>query len=672
MSKTTLLDSWWGTRAHPDLWRAFLSNKNQEPPAVLVGRPLVDPLSPVDVCRSLLKGGWWEAAELYLEDDWVGARLEEGVRQLALDELRGAREASRLRVQRTWDELAKRAEVVGIPCTPLQELAFSSQFSIDLELANLRHQIDEAEEKKREQIRRQFNAKNQDASTLDRLLQLDLKAAEEAANRGGNHIQWSLPAPPVTDFWRVPIVERLSMALGEELAPPGFREHLPPRTEAAAWRLLERLLRGTLDQGGDLLNDLGAVLGMKVNGACRQIGGWEARVVDLCAEGFHALSPSSFPDGLRLWMPDRADLPDPEAGRHRLSIRLILDSGGGEDVVTPGELRLHCGDILAVLSPLRYPTLPERRNAILACLGAQIPVRQLFDGIASDLTTVWRDDELVEGLTRPGPVWLVVGAPGMGKSVLLRALSQKLGVSVHPATVDELPEQPTLLIEATESLDARGARRLVSAIHFARSAEEPPRVVVVARPEVALALESVRRGFFTRKDLKPKQHAVIRHQIATLLAWGGLFPDEPALIDVIAHLSAGNPGIMGQICRALSHSLGAGAASQRRFSAQDVAALDTNAALSEALRLRCWEPIAASPGVAEIVKALHHFGQCDGLNNKELGWAIEVVATSLPESILLGALNVLEAYGHLWKQEDRWMLSSALPTTLLRSWTGLP
>ena len=463
---------------------------------------------------------------------------------------------------------------------------------------------------------------------------------------------------------REPLRRVLSWFFGDRPCPRGFKRYLPPIGDAPAWRLLESLYRPVGDEGDTALHSLAAVLGAEVTAITRDISGWTATLQGLQTPGFHALASAAWPNGIPIWRPLDSSLPNPPLAPGDIQIRLCE---GNLPSPQPDHLYLDIHDVLAVLSQDEE----QRRAAILATLGPQLPLESLFDSRIVDPTLHGSFEPIIreaQSTTRP---LLISGAPGVGRQALLASLAEQLHARVFPASHEDLPEdEPFLLVDARQDPDERGARRLVRAIHWISDGSPSPTVIVVASPEIAQRLDSMRADFFTTRRLEPWSHLKTRWHAATMLAWGGIRPSDPGLMDHLALQSGGNPRALFLLCESLAHHLAKHA--HRRFDKRDLDAAWSSKPLRTALHRLLWRPLEAVEDTKQVASALVRF--CDpgqALPLSDLVWAVGEEGPAHDEGWVLGRLQLLEDYGFTYKTRDGIGLRSTGPALLLRQWVNL-
>lgn len=676
MNDEDLLESWPQTRQHPRLWGAHLTRGiDRSSLRQAAAAALADPHSPERMVDALRDAGEWENALLLLEDErFIDLVMPEDVERWR-SQIEAARASALAEAQATLEALRTHAERLGVAETV--SLKGERRGDDERALRRLAERIAKAEETRRQRL---FDRADQTTSAdmpeqmvaawrqeIKRLAGVHLDAAEAAIARGPTSDLSSvsdLPAPPPWPYRQESTHEVLGWFFGEGARPPGFDRHLPPRRDTQGWRLLEVLYRSIGDQGDAALRCLGPILGTTTTEVTRDILGWSARLADLSAPGFYALGQGRWPQGVRVWLPIDPTHPDPDLSPGDVQVRLTRE---GAPHPKPGHLHLSLHDLLAVLA------LPfvQRRRAILAVLGRQLPLDWIFDRQFADLSVRWPRDTHPDILTiRTHPV-LVSAPAGMGKTVLLQELAEQAAVSVISAAVEELPERDVLLIDDTETLDPRGARRLLQAIHWARDRDPPPAVVVVARPEVAQILRRVRRDYFREVPLVSRSHSASSDQIATMLAWGDIRPEHPSLIDRLAHLSGGNPRLMFHLCEALATHLARERRTDRRFDEQDVMAAWQSERLRSTLRTLLWEPILAVDGIAQVAKALMTYGTPgEPMPWGDLAWAVGDCGSPQPLSWIEERVELLRALDFISSNSAGVSLKSHGPALLLRHWVG--
>ncbi|HND33745.1 MAG TPA: hypothetical protein PLA94_27285, partial [Myxococcota bacterium] len=358
---------------------------------------------------------------------------------------------------------------------------------------------------------------------MERHLELGMLAeAKELVDRGpsddvvGN--EWLPPRlrGPLS-FVKEPLRNLLQWFFDEFPAPPDFKSLRPTTNDTVAWRLLEVLHRPQGDQGDVFLRCLAAIMGTEIAKLYRDLDGWTAHFLDLSAPGFPALGRRRWSQGVEVWLPRDPEAPERELSPGQLRIRIVLEA---EPPPRSGVLYLKIQNVLMALSR------PDRRRMLLSSLGSQVPLSQLFDAREADLSARWPRDELLKLKGRKGKPLLLVGCPGIGKSVFLQELSEQTRAPLLVSVDDDIPEAPLVLIDCPVVLDSREAKRMVKAIYWQLGEQPDAGLIVAARPEVALLLKEVREDFFEIKLLEPRPIAVMRQQAEGMLGWGGIEASE--------------------------------------------------------------------------------------------------------------------------------------------------
>jgi len=665
------LDRWLYTRRHPELWRAHLASRE---PLRAASLALIDPHEPERMVQALIDAQAWEAAELLLDDEL----FLEGADPDALDDgsqrLRRAKAEALAAWRLRFEALADRARMVGLPLNITHKPGADGALD-DSVLDELANKIEVQEVTQRAELKREAkrladqHSNPEDATRwLDEILRLidqDTPRVNELILGGptSTPLTVSFPTPASQQLKGRDLRELLATLLGEQPGPSAIWR--PPASATTAWRMMEALYRPRTDEGDVVIRCLASLLDTAIDELHRDADGWTGRLHDLSAPGFLALGRQRWPQGVPVWLPMDPEAIPPSLARGGLLIRLVLE---GRPPELPGQLLLDLREVLATL------TMPPkaRRDAVLATLGAQIPLDQLYTFQEADPSSAW-----VRALPLPRPdpddprPLLISGAPGLGKSVLLKRLAKEHNAAIVAAT-DELPERDCILVDCIESIGEREARNLVRSIHWIADQDPPPFVVVVAPPGSAAKLRAVRSGFFKEQELEPPTHLQARNHIRSLLGWGGLCADRPYLYDELVALSACNPSALHALARALAEQIRDEAPpGERTFAHAQIERAWVRPALRERLHALFWEPLIAEPGAFALAQALTLFAQEGDISSEDLRWAFGECGGVLDDAGWERLLKLFMAHGLIKAPTDgRLHLPPTGPGRLLADWSS--
>ena len=617
MSINKLLQAWPRVQRSALAWRIRMEESDApDRLARAVGAALAEDRNPAEVVQALLEEGEFEAAELLM----LEAQLDdEGLIQAR----RGAKEALAPRLE----ALKRRAALVkvALDAQEILELLDGNRRTAEARLKRAEQEVVQAEDALTQAIRHQLGASSSEDDTrepwqesVERALQQgDLAAARTRLEAGptGDLSTLSLPAAPRW-LWRGrPLPEILGWFFGEGLQPPGFARYQPESDDQAARDFLAavrlHLQAPSEATRNQLAHAVAPVLGCRV---LNHHSSPEAAFVvldDLSTPGLPALGRLRWPQGIALAVTaeDREPTSLPEDLPKDLLIRWATHEVGPAS----GALVLQLPPILAVLSDRAH-----RRERLLLTLGRQFPLAQAFDEARPDESIRWERREWPQfSAEEPN---LLVGAPGMGKSTLLREMALYAG-SLVKASTEELPEADLLYIDEIDRLDPPALRALVREVHWVVTTRDPaPRVVLAVRPATRPLIESLcSRGFrFQTHVLPPRSLQVLRDQASTLLGYLGVQAAQPGAHDHIALLASGNPTLLFHLCGALVSLL---KDRHEKFTTEHVEAAWRAERMDRVSRSLFWEPLKGNASAVQVLRFIADYGQ-PYLSRDDLSWLI--------------------------------------------------
>jgi hypothetical protein len=661
-----LLREWAWTRRRHEAWLAMFST---DPAHALIAccTALASPQSPRELFTALVDGGEFEAAELLLLDERFCAELGADLLASLAAQIEWAKRTTRAAIEIRLAHLSARTEACGLTIDAAAIRRAAEQRGADAtdRLQAAETSVQAAEAARVLALRERLAATPSTLAVeefaswrtaVERAIDSGSLAEAEAALSAGPSADRppsiDVPTRPLWSFGKHTLAEVLGWFLEHEPSPPWFARHSPPRTDTIAWQMIAAV-RGWCETRGErerelLLRAFAAVMESKVLGVTRSEAlGRIIRVDAPSAPGFHAFAARRWPDGLTVGLADDALL-------------ILL----GEDV-----LELALRDVLAAVNDA------DRRASLLAALGRQLPLAAAFVSTLADEGVRWERHDLPHDLLARDRVVVLVSAPGMGKTTLLRELaaSHPTAKIVDASPGVELPEAPVLLVDAADLLDVAALRGLLLEAQWARTTREPaPAILVAGRPELIAKL-SVPASVVAVERLPPRSAASMREQARVTLAWVGVDATRPGLYDRMAWLASGNPTLLFLLCRAVALALAARGPSTRRL---DDAALDQAWASDELLhsaRRLLFEPLQATAHSQAVLRVIAELaGPGEVIERDLVLWAMRQVDPLRDHAWLMGHVQLLVDYGLLHAGDRGIGLAAGGVTQLICRWCAEP
>ncbi|MBL8841994.1 MAG: hypothetical protein JNL90_10775 [Planctomycetes bacterium] len=643
------------------------------------------PLDPPALVAALLDGGEFDAAAFLLMDDGFRALAAGPELSRLEDQVARARDAGIADVRGRLASVSERAARYEIKVGEDEILKLASQrLRSALErLDEVDRQASAAERRAAESLEAclaaidcpagfaepAFDAWRESVRHAIRLGALEAASAAVADGPSADRPPpVDIPAPPIWSYRKEPVARVLGWFFGEGVTPPGFERYRPDRSDAGAWAFLHALVE--VERSGPdsirreaLLAGIAGALGCKLLGAESSALGTLGRFDDLSEPALHALARHRWPDGVPLWLPAHSGAECPV-----VQDDLLLEFGIAVHPRTDRILALDRDDVLATLHDR-----PGRRRRILAQIGRQIPLERAFDKWTSDESVVWGRDDHPSGLAGAGAAFLLTGAPGMGKSTLLKELARAAGgVDVVTAGSRELPASDHVFVDGADRLDAPELLRLVKDAHWLRTTRTPtPSITIAVRPETRLAIERAAPGMFSTYELPPRALASLREQARVMLGWVGIEAEAAGSYDRLAFLGSGNPTVLFHLCRALTMVLSRAARPHRRFSPVDVDQSWRDETLVSTLRRMFWEPVQAYDGAAGVLRTVYDFGGSGPLDPELLAWAVRESLGDREAVWVDERIRLLGGYGLVRSTPEGVRPASGGIGILVRGWVAM-
>lgn len=682
MKTTELLLAWPWTRRAPESWLAIFDTTTPLTSIRVCGAALARPRSPEQVIIALIELGEFEMSALLLQDETFLAMVDAGT---AKDlELRVER-AVAAAVEEFRSKLAGisgRAKQFEIPCDEqaILNLAKKSSREAMKLLAQVEQDVAEFEVSRVKQLRRRLDGVVAPAGMAEHVQEewkaniaqaIDLGAvdAAEAAIEAGPSMDLpptvAVPTPPVLAYRTEPLGRVIGWFFEKGVIPPGFERYIPPASDASGWALLHAIR--TYSEQPDaaassaLLSALAAVL------ECRILRtefeeGTLLHVDDLSAPALHAFGRRRWPDGIPFWLP----APQDEQTAVAEAVVYVAGSPGAR---RDSALRISLADVLAVLYDRSH-----RRARLLAQLGRQLPLHRAFDVMMLDESVRWERQDVPSGLLSTEQPVLLVSAPGMGKSTLLRELvaSQEGSVLIDSSPNGELPVGGWILIDGVDKLDQNGLRALIREVLWARSTRKPaPKIVLAGRPETREVIQQLAAEMFSTLELTPRSAAALREQARVMLGWVGIEAAVSGLYDRLAFQASGNPTLLFYLCRALAGVLSNAGTRRRRFDAKDLDKAWHDLSFRNAARDLLWAPLQAQEGATAVLRTIVDFSEPGNpLRLDDLTWAIAAENSERNATWVAQRVRILQGYGLVRVTDCRIGLSLGGIAALVCAWSA--
>lgn len=682
MKTTELLLAWPGTRHAPAPWLAIFSDSS-DPLAALraCGAAIARPMEPEQVISELIELGEFEMATLLLQDEKFLALVDASI---ATDLERRVEHTATAAVEEFRSKLAgisSRAQQFEIPCDEssilhlakkrthdatalLSQIQQSVTASECARVLQLRRRLDGVvtPERMPEQVHAEWKA------SIAQAIDLGAMDAAEAAIEVGPSMDLpptvAVPTPPVWAYRTEPLDRVVGWFFEQGVIPPGFERYLPTASDASGWALLGAI-RTYSDQPGAgassaLLRALAAVLECQYLHNSEFEDGALLYVDDLSAPALLAFGRRRWPNGIPFWLP----VPhDHQTGVAEAFVYVAGSSGSWKD----SALRLSLHDVLAVL----HDRL-RRRARILAQLGRQLPLQQAFDEVLLDESVRWERQDVPSGWFSSDQPVLLVSAPGMGKSTLLREQFTRApgSVLIGAGLSGELPAAGLVLIDGVDKLDSNGLRALIREVLWARSMRKPaPKIVLAGRPETRELIQQLAAEMFSIYELPSRSAVALREQARVMLGWVGIEAAGPGLFDRLAFLASGNPTLLFYLCRALAGVLSKVDERRRRFDTNDLDEAWQDRSFRSAARDLLWVPLQTQEGVTIVLRTIIDFSEPgQPLRLEDLTWAIAAESDERDATWVEQRVRILQGYGLLRVTGGRIGLSLGGIAALVCAW----
>ena len=659
MNTSELLREWALTRRRQEAWQAMFTEDPQQA-AIACCVALAAPQSPREMFAALLVDGEFELAELLLLDEQTCAELGADTIAALTGQVESARREALAALEVHLAPLMNRADRTGVDIdgAAIRRVAEVRRAAALTALAAAEAEVQGAEA--RQVLRLRERLAHAPEGYVDWRLAveraIDFGAIEEAAGMldAGPSVErppsFTVPSGPLWPFGEHRLVELLDWFRESEPAPAWFSRIVPPRdgTNDVAWRLIDGVAawcgaRGERERE-HLLRAFAAVMECRVLGSAFKDGyGRVIRIEAASAPGFHAFAARRWPDGLTVGLADE-----------------VLLVFVGEHVI---ELSLR--DVLATVAAA------DRRAHLLAALGRQLPLAAAFVSTLADEGVRWERHDLPRDLLTRERIVVLVSAPGMGKTTLLRELA-----ALHPGAklVDaspgvELPEASALLIDAADVLDVAALRSLLLEAQWARTTRHPqPAVLIAGRPELVARL-AVPPGTMEVARLPSRSAVSMREQARVTLAWVGVDATRPGLYDRMAWLASGNPTLLFLLCRAAAVVLAARGPTVRRLDEDVLDRAWTSDEFVRSARRLLFDPLQATPQAQSVLRTITELARPhETIDRDTLLWAMREAEPARDRAWLDGHLRLLEDYGLLQTRDVGVRLSAGGITQLVYRW----
>ena len=680
MKPAELLGAWSQVSRGPASWLAYCEGETD--PVALAracSATLASPMDPTVLLERLLVSGEFDGTELLMQE----AAFLESVDAERLREfesrLERARSAAVEEIRGKLADLKVRAAARGLVLdeADIVQAVRRQRFAGSRLLEQEERRVEDAEAAVVQELRAALA--ESDPGDLDEVTHAEwranvehaidlgaIEAARAAIEMGASldrPLLVGVPSPPVWPYRTEPLRFVVDWMFGKGVIPPGFERYRPRTDDSEAWRLLEALKKGPSLGTEAVLSGIAGVIETAIISVDVREDGVLGRLENLCAPGFHALSPCAWPSGIPVWLPAGDTSPPTDDIERGLIIEFAVGPRGG---TARHVVRLDLHDVLAVLRDREH-----RRERLLAQLGRQLPLERAFTDLRADAAARWERSDLPTPLASDELPTLLVGAPGMGKSTLLLELAaaEGEGAVVTSATAGgDLPEADLVLVDDADGLGADELRTFVRDVHWARTTRTPPpRILVAVRPEKVPAFGQVAKQMFDVVDLPPRSSAALREQARTMLGWVGVEAASPGSYDRLAFLAGGNPTVLFYLCRALTRVLAS--EDRRRFGPHHVESAWEDPELRASVRALLWSPLQGFDGASDTLEAIVDFcDPGDTLALDDLTWAIEETVGPRDPDWIAERLTLLRRYGFVREMDGSYGLRLGGPVMLARSW----
>ncbi len=169
--------------------------------------------------------------------------------------------------------------------------------------------------------------------------------------------------------------------------------------------------------------------------------------------------------------------------------------------------------------------------------------------------------------------------------------------------------------------------------------------------------------------LPPRSLGALRGQAATMLGWVGIEARDPGSYDRMALLAGGNPTVLFHLCRALAGVLAVSTDGARRFAPAQLEDAWNSAMFRDAVRGLLWQPIAATEGVADTLRALVEFATPGSpLTCADRTWAVGEMTGEKTEAWVKARVDLLAAYGFVDASDAGIGMAIGGPALLVPDW----